>query len=195
MGRRVRAGLKPGLVLRDVSGAAAVEFAMTVVPFLGFIFAILQVALYHFALQALDAATRTASRQIMTGTVQARALSADDFKTTLLCPALKMPLACGKIVVSITKVSSAPTAPNVAPFIQASIPDLVPVNLDGSKSTFCPGVSGDYLFIDVAYSLLNVGSFIQKIVGSPFKDAMILRSTNFIYNEPFQSATGSSQAC
>ena len=195
MFRAVMRRFRAGAALSDERGAAAVEFAMTVVPFLGFVFAILHVALYHFALQSLDAATRTASRQVMTGAVQSQGLTADQFRTTLLCPALRIPLSCANIVVSITKVSSAPAAPNIAPFIRSSIPALVPVNLDSSKSTYCLGVSGDYLFIDVSYSFINIGAFIQSVFGDVVKNSVVLRSTNFIYNEPFQSATGSSQSC
>src|SRR4051794_26492241 len=141
----------------EESGNAAVEFALTAVPFLGFVFVIFQVALYHFAVQSLDYATRTASRSIMTGGVQAQALTVDQFRTKLLCPALKVSLDCARISVSISKVAkraSAQNAPNIDPYIDAGIPALKPAKLDPNQSVCCLGDSGDYLLMDVAYSFM-----------------------------------------
>ncbi|MGU3539241.1 TadE/TadG family type IV pilus assembly protein [Methylobacterium sp. A54F] len=182
---------------RAEGGAAAVEFALTAVPFLGFVFVILQVALYHFAQQALDHATRSASRLVMTGAAQAQALSADQFRTTMLCPNLRMPLACSSITVSVTTVARAGeglSAAKIYPFIQQGVPALAAVNLDPQKTSYCLGGPGDILFIDVAYSFMNVGGFLQRALGGAAAGAMVLRSTNLITNEPFSIATGSAQA-
>ncbi|WP_336485859.1 TadE/TadG family type IV pilus assembly protein [Methylobacterium nigriterrae] len=181
----------------DEAGSAAVEFALTSVPFLGFVLAIFQVALYHFAAQSLDDATRTASRSIMTGGVQAQALTVDQFRANLLCPALKMPLDCARVGVSISKVGkrgSAQNAPDIDPYIDASVPALKPANLDPNQRVYCLGGPGDFLFVDVTYSFLNVGGFIQSITGAVAGNAVTLRSTNLVANEPFQVASGSTQA-
>lgn len=183
--------------LRDETGAVALEFALAVLPFLTFAFAILQVAFYHFALQNLDWATRSASRAIMLGRAQAQATSAEQFRTTLLCPALRMPLDSAKITVSISPVprgAASASAPDISTFIRPEGPALVPANVDPGKSTYCLGAPGDILFIDVTYSLANVAGFIRGSLGDAIKDAMVLRSTNFIYNEPFQVASGNAPA-
>ncbi|WP_132252434.1 TadE/TadG family type IV pilus assembly protein [Methylobacterium segetis] len=192
-----RRGSPVGSLIGDGAGSAAVEFALTAVPFLGFVFVIFQVALYHFALQSLDSATRTAARLVMTGNVQAKSISASQFRTQLLCPALRVPIDCSKITVSISKiakVSSAQSGSGIYAFIDQTLPALRPVNLDPNKSVYCLGGPGDYLFIDVAYSFLSFGRFVQAYFGESLGEALILRSTTFVYNEPFQVSSGSAQA-
>ena len=196
---RILPGILPGTlpdilprILRAEAGSVAVEFASAVVPLLAFVFAILQVALYHFALQSLDAATRSASREIMLGRAHAKAPTVDQFRTALLCPALQMPLDCAKVTVSVTpvpKISPNAPAPAITAFLKPEIPALLPVNLDPLKSTYCLGAPGDFLFIDVAYSYAPLGTLLQQIFGGAIRDAMILRSTNFIYAEPPQGSS------
>ena len=42
----------------------------------------------------------------------------------------------------------------------------------------------DFLFIDVAYSYAPLGTVLTRLLGGAISDALILRSTNFIYTEP-----------
>jgi hypothetical protein len=180
----------------EKSGAAAVEFAITVIPFIAFLFMIFEVGLYFSSQQALDYATRSAARQVMTGSVQAQGLSASQFKTTLLCPALRMPLPCNSITVSLYKIAkdSDPTAgTGIYAFIDQSVPSLNPPNLDVSKGTYCAGAPGDYIFVDVAYKFMTLID-ISKLVGGGAMTALILRSTAFIANEPYSAASGSTGA-
>ena len=178
----------------DRGGAAAVEFALTIIPFLMLLFFICQVGLYFFSQQALDYATRLAARQVMIGSVQAQGLSASQFKTGLLCPALKMPLDCSKITVSLSlvaKTSNTTADTGIYAFMQQSVPSLNPANLDASKGSFCAGAPGDYIFIDVAYKF-PIFVDVSKLAGSSnAMNPMVLRSTAFVANEPYQAASGS----
>ena len=187
MQRGARSTGRSAGILRAEAGSVAIEFAGAVVPLLAFVFAILQVALYHFALQSLDAATRSASREIMIGRAHAKAPTADRFRTALLCPALQMPLDCAKISVSVTpvpKIAPNAPAPAITTFLKPEIPALLPVNLDPLMGTYCLGAPGDFLFIDVAYSYAPLGTVRTRLLGGAISDALILRSTNFIYTEP-----------
>ena len=181
----------------DRSGAAAVEFALTAVPFLGFIFAIIQVGLYFFSQQSLDYATRLAARQVMTGNVQAKSLTADQLRSSIICPALSINISCNNITVAINvvpKVSNSTSGTGIYAYINKAVPSLKAPNLDINKGVFCTGNPGDYIYIDVAY---NFSGFLDlmPIIAGPLisRDIMILRSTAFIANEPFQSAAGSTQ--
>jgi len=58
---------------RKEDGAAAVEFAMVVAPFLALLFAIMETSLIFFAQQTLEKATGDAARLIFTGQQQATA--------------------------------------------------------------------------------------------------------------------------
>ncbi|NEU15001.1 pilus assembly protein [Methylobacterium sp. BTF04] len=182
----------------DKSGAAAVEFALTAIPFLGFIFVIIQVGLYFFSQQSLDYATRLAARQIMTGYVQAKSLTADQLRSSIICPALSINISCNNITVAVNivpKTSNSTSGTGIYAYINQSVPSLKPANLDASKGTFCTGSPGDYIFIDVAYNFSGFLDLIPIIAGPLIsRDIMVLRSTAFIANEPFQSAAGSTQS-
>jgi Flp pilus assembly protein TadG len=61
-------------------GAAAVEFAMVLAPFLALVFAIMETALVFFAGQALETAVADSARLILTGQAQTQGMSQDQFK-------------------------------------------------------------------------------------------------------------------
>jgi Flp pilus assembly protein TadG len=72
------------LLLRE-DGAAAVEFALVVAPFLALLFAIMETAMVFFAGQVLETATADAGRLILTGQAQMQGLTQDSFKDKV-CP-------------------------------------------------------------------------------------------------------------
>ena len=82
MARQVTSRLVRRFV-RQQDGAAAVEFGLVAVPFLGLTFAILETALVFFAGQTLETAVADSARLIMTGQAQTAGWSKDDFKTAI----------------------------------------------------------------------------------------------------------------
>ena len=77
----LRAGLKRFAAAPD--GAAAVEFAMVVGPFLFMIFAVLELALVSLVSSSLDTAAERAARRIRTGQVQTANEGQTTFKKTV----------------------------------------------------------------------------------------------------------------
>jgi Flp pilus assembly protein TadG len=67
----------------DRSGAAAVEFALTAIPFLMFIFGILVVGLEFFTMNSLEHGIETASRLIRTGQAQNASTTVAQFKQSI----------------------------------------------------------------------------------------------------------------
>src|ERR1700722_4638474 len=61
-------------------GAPSVEFGLLAAPFLALSFATLQTAIIFFAGQALETATATSARLILTGQAQTQGWSAAQFK-------------------------------------------------------------------------------------------------------------------
>ena len=88
-------------LLRDQSGAAAVEFALVSLPFLALCGAIIQVAFQIWATQNFDRALQNATRTIFTGQFQS-ANSAQTDAATLLA-ALKTTM-CGPTTATIANV-------------------------------------------------------------------------------------------
>ncbi len=71
-------------LIRDTSGATAIEFAFVALPFFLLLFAILETFLLFFASQTIETATFSAARQIRTGQAQAAGLDETTFKN-LIC--------------------------------------------------------------------------------------------------------------
>jgi Flp pilus assembly protein TadG len=72
------------LGLADQRGAAAVEFAMIVTPFVFMLFAIIQLALYFMVQVTLDNAAAVAARELRTGQIVAQSDSDTADRTTLM---------------------------------------------------------------------------------------------------------------
>jgi Flp pilus assembly protein TadG len=81
--RRLLRRASPRRFIRRQDGAAAVEFALVVVPFLGLMFAIIETALVFFADQTLETAVADSARLIMTGQAQTQKLDITGFKNAV----------------------------------------------------------------------------------------------------------------
>jgi len=68
---------------RHEGGAAAVEFALILLPFLALMFGIMQTALVFFADQTLETAVANSARLILTGQAQSQGLNATTFKNAV----------------------------------------------------------------------------------------------------------------
>lgn len=170
--------------LRDRSGAAALEFAIVALPLLAFVALIFHVALYHFALQSLDHATRIAARSVMVGKAQVNATSEAAFKSGLLCPRFILGFTCEKVVVNAFKVeatSDAAAGTGIYKFIDAATKSY---KTSPSGTSFCLGGPSDYVLLDVSYDFPNLFGSALSSDGAAAKP-WTLRSTSFFRNEPF----------
>src|ERR1700724_4930907 len=82
-------------------GTTAFEFALIAPPFLALLIAILQLASYLFAQQALQTAVVAAGRLILTGQVQNANLTQTLFKTNDVCPLLPALFTCSNLYVNV----------------------------------------------------------------------------------------------
>ena len=72
-----------GRLSRANSGSTAIEFAMVIGPFLGLLFAIIEVALVYFAEFSLDSGVHKAARMIRLGNAQRSNYGANQFKQVI----------------------------------------------------------------------------------------------------------------
>lgn len=127
-------------------GTTAVEFALIAPPFLAMLIAILQLASFLFAQQALQTAAVAAGRLILTGQVQNGSLTQSQFKTNDVCPLLPALFTCGNLYVSVqtyTNFSSAST----------TIPALT-ISSSGTPSTtgsYSLGGPGEVMVLQLVY--------------------------------------------
>jgi Flp pilus assembly protein TadG len=111
-GSETMSGTKGGNMLKDESGATAVEFGMIAAPFLAMVLAILQTSTSLLMSQGLDTAVQEAGRMVMTGQVHegGGVTSAADFRNRFICnpPAPNVRLLpgfidCTRLIVDIRK--------------------------------------------------------------------------------------------
>jgi Flp pilus assembly protein TadG len=165
-----------GFVRAD-QGAAAVEFAIISIPLIALLLATFQTAVVLFAAQALESATETAARQIMTGQAQTSSLTQAQFRN-LICPtssggttpanALPKLIDCTKLIIDVrvaSNFSSADTSKNVF--------------TTPSQAQFSPGGPNTINVVRVMYqlpsylSIAGGGSNIFGVTGGPTSNVIL----------------------
>ena len=164
--------------LRRENGAAAIEFGLVVVPFLGMTFAIMETALVFFAGQALETAAADSARLIMTGQAQNQGFDQTAFKNAV-CAKIKGLFNCTSgVYVDVRKYTT---------FSNISISN--PINANGTLNNnfvYQPGGPSDIVVVRLMYqwpiytSLLNINS-LSNMTGSN----RLLVSTVAFRNEPY----------
>ncbi len=134
---------------RDRRAAAALEFALVSVPFLGLILGIATVAVDLYLQEALDVALQTAARQVQLGQVPTT-YSAGDFASQVFCPAFVAFAPCANVLVTLQPVADYLSADVVATPSAAQL---------GSKGAFCVGLPGQLMFARAVYLAPVISQF------------------------------------
>ncbi|MDQ6703523.1 MAG: pilus assembly protein, partial [Pseudomonadota bacterium] len=173
--------------LNERKAMAAVEFAMIGAPLLLTIVAIFQSALFVYNSSRLDAATRAAARQIVTGAVQAGGMTAAQFRTNLLCPQLPATIPCSSVIVNLQTFSEASFPGGFYSFVNGTQTAIIVPPLDNTQTSFCPGGSGEYVYLQVFYAMPLLGMVWLPAVTTTFQGqtvALVSAAAAF-KNEPY----------
>jgi Flp pilus assembly protein TadG len=123
--------LRRGLRRREQRGAAAVEFALVLLPMLIVIFGVIQYGLYFYAMQSGSAAVNHAVRRVVVGncttTAQVQTLIYNDVKNA----------------------STASSASGVTTTVTYQ-------SLDGSSTVAAPGVIGGAVTVTATFPVVNL---------------------------------------
>jgi len=125
--------------VRDKSGAAALEFAMVAAPFLALLVCIIEVGVDFLLFSQVDYATHKAAQEIRSGSVQMSELTAEKFKTDVLCPKLNI-LPCAPVNVNVVVIKNSGEWGNWSP-----------TSIDPATAKWCPGGAADAMLVQVAY--------------------------------------------
>jgi len=157
--------------VRHKDGAAAVEFALVAIPFLGMMFAIIETALVFFAGQALETAAADSARKIMTG--QADGWSPEQFKQEV-CDHVYGLLDCNKIKMNVKAYPSFGAA------------DMrTPVDADGNiVNAFDTGAPGNIVIARLMYEW-PVFIPMLKLDDRPGSKRLLMATLAF-RNEPYK---------
>jgi Flp pilus assembly protein TadG len=127
-------------------GTTAVEFAFIAPPFLALLIAILQLASFLFAQQALQTATAAAGRLILTGQVQNASLTQTQFKTNDVCPLLPALFTCSNLYVNVQSYNDFGAASTTIPSLSISSSGTV-----SSTGAYSLGGPGEVMVLQLVY--------------------------------------------
>lgn len=175
--------------IADRRGAVAIEFAIVAALSIELLLELLQVGFYFYASAGVERAMLKASRAIATGRVNGQSLTAGQFMSQVLCPNITAAgLSCANVVSNIQTVSEGTNPNGFYSLLNASRTGLQQPPLDNTKTSYCPGVSQSYVYVQILYALPVFSpvwrAFAGSFNGSP---SYILQATSTFRNEPFQS--------
>ena len=140
-----------GALAKSRSGAAALEFAIVSVPFIGLLLGTMAIAFDIYIQFAMDYALQQAVRQVQLGLVPATAAAAD-FVGNVFCPVFVAFAPCTGIVVSIQPVTDFYTAAAVA---------------SAAPPAFCVGSPGQLMFARATYQTPLLSTIYAITADSP----------------------------
>jgi Flp pilus assembly protein TadG len=131
---------------RDENGFTAVEFAMVIGPFLGLLFAIIEVGLTYFVSFSFEHAVDMAAREIRVGAAQSKNVTASVFRD-MICSRLPPLVTCSDVIVD---VRAFPT------FAEASAGAPQPFDINGNlikqpQASFDCGQPGNVVLVSAYY--------------------------------------------
>ena len=183
--------------LQARKASVAVEFAMIGAPLLLMIFETFQSALFVYSSGMLNHATQAAARQIMTGGVQNQNLTATQFRTNVLCPLLPAAMPCSSVIVNLQTFSEAAYPGGFYNFVNGTQTAIITPPLNNSQTSFCPGGSGQYVYLQVLYAMPLIGGFWLPAVTTTFQGqpVKLVSAAAAFKNEPYQSSYTPPSGC
>jgi len=162
---------------RDKDGAAAVEFALVVTPFLALIFAIIESAVVFFAGQVLETAVYDSARLIMTGQAQTAGMSQAQFKQQVCARIYGLFDCAGGIFVDVKSYPS---------FAAVNITSPIDANKDFVNNfTYSPGNPGDIVVVRLFYQYPVYVSLLGLNLADINGGKRLIAATAAFRNEPY----------
>jgi Flp pilus assembly protein TadG len=162
---------------RHQHGAAAIEFALVIVPFVALLFAIIETAIVFFASQVLETAVADSARLILTGQAQNGGYNQTTFKNAV-CARISGLFNCsGGIYVDVR---------TFADF--AAISMTSPVDANGNlvnNFVYQPGKAGQIVVVRLLYQWPIYMQIWNPLLTNMSGNKRLLIATAAFRNEPF----------
>ena len=134
---------------RGRRGTAALEFALTAMPFFALVLAVAEAGFDFYVQEVMDFATQYAARQAQIGAMQASPLTPAAFVAKSYCTAMGTMLPCTNVTVTMKVVTD---YWNVT---EGQIP-VKNGKFDNTGLTLCPGTAGQLILMQAYYPLPKV---------------------------------------
>jgi Flp pilus assembly protein TadG len=162
--------------VRGDDGAAAVEFALVLLPFLTIMFMIIETAIVFFAQQALETAVANSARLVMTGQAQTSGLNAASFKNTVCGQIIALFDCANKMYIDIQTYTSFGTIDTSVKFDTGGNP----------ITSYAPGKAGDIVVVRLLYPWPIVVPLVRNyLADSASSSTRLLVATAAFRNEPY----------
>ncbi|MGY5802403.1 TadE/TadG family type IV pilus assembly protein [Rhizobium hainanense] len=163
-------------LLADRKGAAAVEFALLILPLSLIIFAIIEVSLMFFVASSLDASVAKISRMIRTGEAASANMTLTDFKAKI-CADMFLAFSCSDNLLIKADVIS-----NLSAVTRAT-----PIDSSGNLTvteTFAMGKASDYMLVQAFLPWSSVVNYFTYSNAKLADGRYLLGATTLFRNEP-----------
>jgi len=165
-------------LMREPSGATAVEFGLIAVPFFFLMMATIETAMVFWAGQIMESGVSQTGRLIRTGQVQAQGVDQEGFRT-ILCGELGTMFDCdGRLQIDVQRVER---------FDDADL-DRPPVDEDGNFTggfNYDPGTGGQTVIVRAFYRWPMMFNILGLDAGDIGGRQRLLVATTAFRNEPF----------
>jgi Flp pilus assembly protein TadG len=168
---------------RNRRGAAAVEFALLMIPFITLALGAVQTAVVFFMDQVLQTAAKQASRQLMIGAAQSAGMTQAQFVRSVCGYASSF--SCANLMVDVesgTDFSSLSTAPLTISYNAQGAPT--------NAWSYSPGNPGDTVILRVMYDWPIFGGPFAPFLVNQSNGTRLLVATVVWKNEPFVAGGG-----
>jgi len=144
-------------------------------PFLTFLFLIMETAIVFFAQQVLETAVSDSARLIMTGQAQTAKFTQDSFKTAV-CARVKALFDCtGSMYVDVRTYTSF-----------SGITSTVPLDANGKPvTTYQPGQPSDIVVVRLMYQWPITAPLVRMYLADASASTRLLVATAAFRNEPY----------
>lgn len=162
---------------RAKDGSVAIEFSLVVIPFLAFLYAIMETALVFFSTQVLETGVQNAARLVLTGQAQGSGYNQATFKTAV-CAKVTGWLDCSnKMYVDVRTFSD---------FSSVSLTS--PLKSDGTVNNnfvYQPGGPGDIVVVRLIYPFPIAMPLWNPNLSNMTGNSRLLIATAAFKNEPY----------
>ncbi|MBB3950904.1 TadE/TadG family type IV pilus assembly protein [Aureimonas jatrophae] len=179
-----RTGILQGFAAHR-GGAAAIEFALIALPFFFVLFASIETAIVAGANVVLRNAVDHAAREVMTGQIQTRDVTAATFRSEM-CADVSFLLSCDRLKIDMRTY---PTFNAIPTDVSFKLGDV-----DDTGFCFDPGAQDTITVVRAFYAWPWVTGFLQELAEDTNGNATIFAMAAFM-NEPFGTAASTRSTC
>jgi Flp pilus assembly protein TadG len=179
---------------RHSAGVAAIEFAMVAPVLILLVIETLQIGFYFYTSATLNDATQHAARQILVGAVEQQGLTAAQFRSQILCPQLPASMSCSNVITNISNVAEGLNPNGFYAFVNPNQTAIVQPTMNNNQTSFCPGSTGSYIYIQVYYAMPLISPIWIAIGSTNWNGGSVhfVSAYAAFKNEPF---SGSQSSC